>query len=146
MAYRTLSHPSIKEKRINDAVFQILGTAIKSYNHAMAFPIQIVQIMEREEIAVVPIARGVTYLNDEFNITTVLNILIKEFIDQINVNAPSAATSKHFSMFITEIGDLSANLALQCLQSAEEISNLEVNKKHFIFQIQKFNNIQFLLF
>lgn len=138
LAYRTLSHPSIKEKRTNDAVFQILGTAIKNYNHAMAFPVQIVQIMEREEIAVVPIARGVTFLNDEFNITTVLSVLLKEFIDQLNVNAPSAATAKHFSMFITEIGDQSPDLSLQCLQSAEEILNLEVIYLHFRFYFSEF--------
>lgn len=92
----------------------------------MAFPVQIVQIMERDEIAVVPIARGVTYLNDEFNITSVLGKLLEEFIEKLNVGAPLAATSKHFSMFITEIGDLSPDLAMQCLQSAEEILNLEV--------------------
>lgn len=126
LAYRTLSHPSIKDDGTVQIVFQILGKAIKNYNHAMSFPVQIVQILEREEIAVIPIARGVGYLYDELSITTVLNILIKEFIDQLNVNMPSATTSKHFSMFLTEIGEHSSELALLCLQNSEEILNLEV--------------------
>lgn len=126
MAYRTLSHPSIKDKRINDIVFQILGMAIKSYAHAVAFPLQISQILERDEIAVVPIARGIVYLNDEFRITTVLEVLLKEFMERVNdVTAPTSLIPKHFSMFITEIGDLSPELALECLQMADEILNLE---------------------
>lgn len=125
MAYRTLSHPSIKEKRINDIVFQILGKAIKSYAHAVAFPVQITQILEREEVAVVPIARGIVYLHDEFRITTVLEVLLKEFIERVDATAQTSLIPKHFSMFITEIGDLSPELAFECLQMADEILNLE---------------------
>lgn len=130
LAYRTLSHPSAKEKRVNDAIFQILGTAIKRYGHSIAFPVQIVEIMDREESAVVPIARGVRYLNDEFRITTVLGTLLDEFIDKVNVNTTSKGTStttaKHLSLFITEIGEISLGLAVQCLEKTEEILNLEV--------------------
>lgn len=126
LAYRTLTHPSIKEDRVNNVVFLILGKAIKSYNHAMAFPVQIVQIMESEEIAVVPIARGVMILNEEFGITSILSHLLNEFIEKLNTTIPSPSTSKHFSMFITEIGEISTTLALQCLQLSQEILNLEV--------------------
>lgn len=127
MAYRSLAHPSTKEKRVNDAVFQILGTAIKQYSHGIAFPVQIVEIMDREESAVVPIARGVRYLNDEFGITSVLSNLLKELIDKVNVNPTSQTTSKHLSMFIMEIGENSPELSVQCLDMAQELLNLEVN-------------------
>lgn len=126
LAYRTLTHPSIKEQRVNDAVFLILGKAVKSHNHAMAFPVQIVQIMERDEIAVVPIARGIAFLNQHFSITTILGHLLKEFIDKLNMPNASPTTSKHLAMFITEIGDQSSELALQCLQHSQDILNLEV--------------------
>lgn len=125
LAYRTLSHPSIKEKRINDIVFQILGMAIKNYAHAIAFPVQITHILEREEIAVVPIARGIVFLHDEFHITTVLEVMLKEFIERVDATAQTSLIPKHFSMFITEIGDLSSELAFECLQMADEILNLE---------------------
>lgn len=133
LAYRSLSHPSTKEKRVNDAVFQILGTAIKQYRHGIAFPVQIVEIMDREESAVVPIARGVRYLNDEFGITSVLGNLLKELIDKINVNPASTSTSKHLSLFITEIGEISPGLSLQCLEMSQELLNLEVNSLHVFF-------------
>lgn len=125
LAYRTLTHPSIKEHRVNDAVFLILGKAVKNYNHAMAFPVQIVQIMERDEIAVVPIARGVAFLNEHFGITTILGHLLKEFIDKLSTANASQTTSKHFSLFLNEIGELSPELALQCLQNSQDILNLE---------------------
>lgn len=127
LAYRSLVHPSTKEKRVNDAVFQILGTAIKQYRHGIAFPLQIVEIMDREESAVVPIARGVRYLSDEFGITSVLGNLLKEFIDKVNVNPASQTTSKHLSLFITEIGENSPDLSLQCLEMAQDLLNLEVS-------------------
>lgn len=128
LAYRSLTHPSTKEKRVNDALFQILGNAIKQYRHGIAFPVQIVEIMDREESAVVPIARGVRYLNDQFGITSVLGNLLKELIDKVNVNAGSTTTAKNLSLFITEIGEVSPNLSLQCLDMAQDLLNLEVFK------------------
>lgn len=82
--------------------------------------------MDREESAVVPIARGVRYLNDEFGITSVLSNLLKELIDKVNVNPTSQTTSKHLSMFITEIGENSPELSVQCLDMAQDLLNLEV--------------------
>lgn len=125
LAYRSLVHPSAKDKRVTDAVFQILGTAIKQYRHGNAFPIQIVEIMERVESAVVSIAHGVRYLNDEFGITTVLAKLLSELIEKINGN-PAAATSKHLSLFLTEIGEISLQLSLQCLEMAPDLLSMEV--------------------
>lgn len=130
LAYRSLTHPSTKEKRVNDAIFQILGIAIKQYCHGMAFPVQIVEIMDREESAVVPIARGVRYLNDEFGITSVMSNLLKELIDKVNVNPSSQKTAKNLSLFITEIGEVSPDLSLQCLDMAQDLLNLEV-RYHF---------------
>lgn len=136
MAYRSLSHPSSKEKRVNDAIFQILGTAIKQYRHAVAFPVRIGEIMDREESAVVPIARGVRYLNDEFSITSVMSNLLKELIDKVNVNPGAQTTSKNLSLFITEIGENSPDLSLQCLEMAQELLNLEVSSlDHVCFTV-----------
>lgn len=126
LAYRSLVRPSAKEKRVVDVVFQILGTAIKQYRHGSAFPVQIVEIMEREEAAVVPIAHGVRYLNDEFGITTVLAKLLGELIEKINANPAANTTSKHLSLFLTEIGEISPELSLQCLETAQDLLNLEV--------------------
>lgn len=127
LAYRSLSHPSTKEKRVNDAIFQILGTAIKQYRHGIAFPVQIVEIMDREESAVVPIAHGVRYLNDEFGITSVMSNLLKELIDKVNSSPATQVASKNLSLFITEIGEISPDLSLQCLDMSQDLLNLEVS-------------------
>lgn len=131
LAYRSLTHPSTKEKRVNDAIFQILAIAIKQYRHGIAFPVQIVEIMDREESAVVPIARGVHFLHDGFGITSVLSNLLKELIDKVNVNPAAQVTSKNLSLFITEIGEISPELALQCLEMSQELLNLEVRKNEY---------------
>lgn len=131
LAYRSLAHPSAKEKRVNSVMFQILGISIKQYRHGIAFPVQIVEIMEREESAVVPIAHGVHYLNDEFGITTVLVNLLSEIIEKVNTNPAVQATSKHLSLFITEVGEISSVLSLQCLEMAQELLNLEVRPMVF---------------
>lgn len=93
----------------------------------MVFPVRIVEIIEREESAVVPIAHGVRYLNDEYRITTVLVNLLSELIDKVNVNPIAQATSKHLSLFIAEVGEISADLSLQCLEMAQDLLNLEVS-------------------
>lgn len=92
--------------------------------------------MDREESAVVPIARGVRYLNDEFGITSVLSNLLKELIDKVNVNPTSQTTSKHLSMFITEIGENSPELSVQCLEMAQDLLNLEVRLSELFKELQ----------
>lgn len=127
LAYRSLTRPTTKEKRVNGAIFQILGIAIKHYRHGMAFPVQIVEIMDREESAVVPIARGICCLNDDFGITSILDKLLKELIDNVNSNPSSQIASKNLSLFITEIGEMSPELSLQCLEMSQDLLNLEVS-------------------
>lgn len=128
LVYRSLAHPSTKEKRVNDALFQVLGIAIKQYRHGIVFPVHIVEILEREELAVVPIAHGVRYLNDEFSIKTVLVNLLIELIEKVNANPIALATSKHLSLFIAEVGEISLELSLQCLEVAQDLLNLEVSE------------------
>lgn len=130
LGYRTLTHPSIKEKRVNEVAFQIFGIAIKNYNHALAFPLQIGQILERDEIAVVPIARGIQFLHETYGINTVLNVIMKDFIDKVNVPNPSNTTSKHLSMFLGEIEIISPSMSIQLLSDCcDELLDLEVYKK-----------------
>lgn len=112
---------------MNDAIFRILGIAIKQYRHSVAFPIQIVEIMDREESAVIPIANGVRFLNDELGErSSVMSKLLAELVDKMNGN-PSQLLSKNLSLFITEIGLISPELSLQCLEMAPDLLNVEVS-------------------
>lgn len=104
----------------------MLGIAIKQYRHGIVFPVQIVDIMDREESAIAPIAIGVQYLNDEFGIKTVMAKLLNELIDKVNLNRSSQTTSKNLSLFITKIGEISVELSLKCLEMAHDLLGLEV--------------------
>lgn len=127
LAYRSLAQPSSKEKHVNDAIFRILCIAIKQYRHSVAFPIQIVEIMDRDESAVIPIANGVRFLNDELGErSSVMSKLLTELVDRMNGN-PSQVLPKNLSLFITEIGLISPELSLQCLEMAPDLLSLEVN-------------------
>lgn len=132
LAYRSLTHPSSStEKHVNDATFRILGIAIKQYRHSVAFPIQIVEIMDREESVVGSIANGILYLNDELGErSSVMGKLLAELIDKMNSN-PSQILLKNVSQFITEIGAISPDLSLQCLDMAEDLLNVEVRRDRF---------------
>lgn len=128
LAYRSLTHSTIKEKRVIDVIFHILGVAIKNYRHGVAFPVQIVEIMDREESVVAPITYGLCYLKDTLGMNKVMEKLLAEMIDKVNVN-PSPTMSKNLSAFITEIGVISAELSLQCLDTdiAQQLLDLDVS-------------------
>lgn len=130
LGYRTLTHPSVKEKRVNDTAFHLFGVAIKQYNHAVAFPLRIMEILQRQENAVSPIAHGIQLLADEYGITTVFNGLLKEFVEQLNVASPDATVAKNFSLFLMEMAELCPQLVMPELSPesdmCEELLNLEV--------------------
>lgn len=130
LGYRTLTHSSVTEKRVNDTAFHLFGVAIKQYNHAVAFPLRIMEILQRQEKAVSPIARGIQLLADEYGITTVFNGLLKEFVEQLNVPSPDAVVAKNFSLFLLEMAELCPQLVVPELSPdsdiCEELLNLEV--------------------
>lgn len=128
VGYRSLDHYSIKEKRVNDAVFQIFGIAIKQYNHAIAFPVRIIQILSTQELAVVPIARGVQLLSEEYGITTVFGVLLKDLIDALGVDTCDPLMAKHVSQFLTEICENSPRLVVPHLSAmSQDLLNLDVS-------------------
>lgn len=128
LGYRTLDHYSIKDRRVNDAVFQIFGIAIKQYNHAITFPVRIIQILSTQEVAVVPIARGVQLLNEEYNISSVFAVLLKDLVDALSVDNGDQLISKHFSQFLTEICEISPKLVVPHLSAmSQDLLNLDVS-------------------
>lgn len=135
LGYRTLETPWIKQKRVESTVFQIFGIAIKRYNHALTFPVRIIQILRLKEIAIVPIANGICLLNDDFGISTIAAVLLKDLVEtlQEDVNGDSQI-AKHFSSFLTELGSVASKLLLPHLSKlAEDLLNVEVSKFAMLF-------------
>lgn len=128
MAYRSLENPMIKEKKVADTVFQIFGTAIKRYNHALTFPVRILQILRTCEVAVSPSAHGVYLLAEEFGITTIFSTLLKDLVDTLSVDAADSSTSKYFSQFLSELGTIAPKLLIPHLATLrDELLNLDVS-------------------
>ncbi|XP_053684767.1 condensin complex subunit 1 isoform X2 [Sabethes cyaneus] len=126
ICYRTLEQSYVKNRNVVDSVFQILGTAIKRYNHALSFPVRILQILERHEGSIAPIANGVMLLHEEFNISTIYPVLIKELIERLGVDASDTQTARHFSQFLVELGTLTPKLMIPHLSTlSEELLGLD---------------------
>lgn len=128
MAYRTLEHPSINNRDILLTSFQILGSCIKRFNHAPVFPVRITQIVELCESSIVPIAEGVGVLYEDFGITTVYAVLIKQMLEHLcneDLRSDSQA-SKHFGIFFTHVANSEPALIMPHVSTlADEILNME---------------------
>lgn len=126
ICYRTLEQSYVKSRNVSDSVFQILGTAIKRYNHALSFPVRTLQILERCEASIVPIAGGVMLLYEEFGIATIYPVLIKELIERLSMDAADVQTARHCSQFMVELGTLAPKLIIPHLSTlSEELLGLE---------------------
>ncbi|XP_041765333.1 condensin complex subunit 1 isoform X1 [Anopheles merus] len=126
ICYRTLEQSYVRNRSTADSVFQILGTAIKRYNHSLAFPVRILQILEHIEAAIPSVAAGVLLLYEEFGIQTIYPVIIKEIIERLSVDSADQQTARFFSLFLVELGTLAPKLMIPHLSTlSEELLNLE---------------------
>ncbi|XP_068146838.1 condensin complex subunit 1 [Drosophila tropicalis] len=114
ICYRTLEvvTPRADNRHVIDTVFQIFGTAIKRYNHAMTFPVRILQILRSTEHASAGVANGILLLHEEFGISTVFAILVKNIVDALKLDSSDSAVSKNFSNFLTDFANISPKLMI----------------------------------
>lgn len=134
LGYRTLETHWIKQKRVESTVFQTFGISIKRYNHALTFPVRIIQILRLNEIAIVPIANGICLLNDDFGISTISTVLLKDLVETLQEVSGDSQIAKHFSSFLTELGSVGSKLLVPHLSKlAEDLLNVEVSKKPAFF-------------
>lgn len=128
ICYRTIENTTIKEKRIINSVFQIFGLAIKRYNHALTFPIRIIQIIRTSDTAIEAIAQGIYILYEEFEITSIFSVILKDLIDSLCQDASDSQTSKYIAKFLTELGTIAPKLIIPHLSVlSEEMLNLDVS-------------------
>ncbi|XP_055373763.1 condensin complex subunit 1 [Condylostylus longicornis] len=126
VSYRTLEIYSSKNKNVSDTVFQILGAAIKRYNHALTFPIKILQILRNSEESLIPTANGLLLLHEEFGITTVFQVLLKDIVETLSTDSGDTQIARYFSTFLTELGVIAPKLMIPHLSSVgDELLNCE---------------------
>ncbi|XP_052888716.1 condensin complex subunit 1 isoform X2 [Anopheles moucheti] len=126
VCYRTLEQTYVRNRNSADSVFQILGTAIKRYNHSLSFPVRILQILENSEAAISSIAAGILLLYEEFSIQTIYSVILKEIIERLSVDSADSQTARNFSIFLLELGTLAPKLMIPHLSMlSEELLSLD---------------------
>ncbi|XP_059611707.1 condensin complex subunit 1 [Phlebotomus argentipes] len=110
VAYMTLELEFIKSDSAMDVVFQILGTAIKRYNHALHFPVRILSILRSCEPAACTIADGVCLLEEEFGINTLCAMLMNDLLETLSNDIEDAKTVKHSTLFLTRLAETAPNI------------------------------------
>jgi condensin complex subunit 1 len=125
-AYRTIEHPTVKQKNVEDTCFQILGTLLKSYNHSLVFPVRIFELMKSNEMSAVAIAGGVVILYHHYNIQTILKVIIEQILNGLDNDTPDGPVVKNISAFFTELGSNAPTLVMPFLREiASDVLNLE---------------------
>lgn len=127
-AYRTIEHNSIKQKQVEDTSFNLLGTLLKNYNHAIVFPTRIFELMKASEMSATAIANGAVILYEDFGIHTILKVLIDQILDGLSdpANSGDGPVVKNIAAFFTELGTKKPTLVMPFLRDiASDMLNLE---------------------
>ncbi|EDW00942.1 condensin complex subunit 1 [Drosophila grimshawi] len=128
ICYRTLEvvQPRSENRHIIDTLFQIFGLAIKRYNHAITFPARILQILRSTEHAATAVANGILLLYEEYGITTVFSILMKDIADALTMDTSDTTVSRNFSNFLSEFSLIAPKLMIPHLSKlGDELLNCE---------------------
>lgn len=128
ICYRTLEilTPRPESRDVVQHIFHIFGTAIKRYNHAMTFPVRILQILRTTENAAIPTAIGIDLLAEEYGISSVFSVLIKDIVEALSVDSADTVVSRNFSNFLMELSRIAPKLMIPHLSTlGEELLNCE---------------------
>lgn len=119
-------HVRADNRHIVETIFQIFGTAIKRYQHAMNFPVRILQILRTTEHAAVSIANGINVLHEEYGITSIFSVLIKEIVECLTLDSADTVISRNFSNFLMELASIAPKLMIPHLSTlCDELLNCE---------------------
>lgn len=125
IAYRSLEHPTIKDKNVADTSFQILGTLLKRFNHSLVFPVRIFEILKSCEMAISSIAQGMIVLYEQYGIQTIFKVMIEQILEGLDDSA-DGATIKNVSSFLTELGSIAPVLLMPFVRDiASDVLGLE---------------------
>ncbi|KAL7024546.1 hypothetical protein ACKWTF_013099 [Chironomus riparius] len=125
IAYRSLEHPTIKDKNVGDTSIQILGTLLKRYNHSMVFPVRIFEILKSCEMAIPSICQGMVVLYEQYGMQTIFKVMVEQVLEGLDDSA-DAMTIKNISQFFTELGSIAPVLLMPFIRDiASDVLSLE---------------------
>jgi condensin complex subunit 1 len=117
-AYRTLEHPTIKVKDTEDAVFNVFGVLLKNYNHSLAFPVRIVELIRNHENSATSIAGGLISLYETFQLTTIIKTVVNALIASLDGDISDGPVLKNIATFFIELGNSSPALIMPHIRDA----------------------------
>lgn len=126
--YRILEllHLRAETRHDIETIFQIFGTAIKRYQHAINFPVKILQVLRSVEHAGATLAHGIRLLHEEYNISSIFSILVKEITDSLAMDSSDIAVSRNYSNFLMELASITPKLIIPHMSTlSDELLNCE---------------------
>ncbi|KOC65469.1 Condensin complex subunit 1 [Habropoda laboriosa] len=100
-----------KQKHIKQTIFEILGTAIKKYNHGISCVVRIIQLVKLHDVLASHIATGVIHMIKNCG----CNGLIREVMKEIDQCEPSETDSRNISIFLETIATSEPNFIIPIL-------------------------------
>ncbi|XP_076661535.1 CAP-D2 condensin subunit isoform X2 [Halictus rubicundus] len=112
MCYKILEQSKeAKQKHIRQTIFEILGIAVKKYNHGISCVVKIIQMIKFHDVLATHIAIGVVHMVTECR----CNGLIKEIMKEIDQSEPSEADGRNLSVFLETIATTRPDIVLPIL-------------------------------
>ncbi|XP_076302628.1 condensin complex subunit 1-like [Lasioglossum baleicum] len=100
-----------KQKHTRQTIFEILGTAVKKYNHGISCVIRIIQLVKLHDMLAAHIAVGVIQMINNCG----CNGLIREIIKEIGESELSESDSRNISIFLENIAASEPNIIISVL-------------------------------
>ncbi|XP_076281904.1 condensin complex subunit 1-like isoform X2 [Lasioglossum baleicum] len=99
------------QKNIRQTIFEILGLAVKKYNHGISCVVRIIQMVKLYDVLAAHLAIGVLHMVTECG----CNGLIKEIMKEIDQSEPSEADSRNLSVFLETIATTKPDIIIPIL-------------------------------
>ncbi|XP_076282236.1 CAP-D2 condensin subunit isoform X2 [Lasioglossum baleicum] len=100
-----------KQKNIRQTIFEILGLAVKKYNHGISCIVRIIQMVKLYDVLAAHLAIGVIHMVTECG----CNGLVKEIMKEIDQSEPSEGDSRNLSVFLETIATTKPDIIIPIL-------------------------------
>ncbi|XP_070560344.1 condensin complex subunit 1-like [Ptychodera flava] len=105
--YKLLENPDVsRDKTTKEAIFRILGTLVKRYNHSLSASLKIIQLLQHFEHLCCPLAQAVDMFVNEFGVKSVVSEIMREIgrIDPKDLARDNSGT-KAYAAFLVEMSE-----------------------------------------
>ncbi|XP_066297362.1 condensin complex subunit 1-like [Branchiostoma lanceolatum] len=105
--YKLLENPSTcKEKGSKDAVFHLLGTLVRRYNHGLGASLKIIQLLQHFEHLASPMAQMVELFAQQFSAKSVISDIMREIgrMDPSKLVRDNSGT-RSYAAFMVELAE-----------------------------------------